>query len=117
MGVFMAVSIGWGAFFLADALEMWHAALLLVFHGLGGVLWGPAAQVYIHDIVEPQALPSAVRLSATARWLGLLMGPAGGGGVLLAPGPGDGILFTAAIYPPLILWRWEAAYLPKPPPP
>src|SRR5256885_11962034 len=85
MGVFMAVSIGWGALFLADALEMWHAAVLLVFHGLGGVLWGPAAQVYIHDIVAPQALPSAVRLSATARWLGLLIGPAGGGGGLFPP--------------------------------
>ena len=52
MAVFMAVSIGWGVLFLSDALEMWHAAALLILHGLAGVLWGPAAQVYIHDLVE-----------------------------------------------------------------
>jgi MFS family permease len=110
MAVFMAVSIGWGGLFLADALEMWHAAALLIFHGLAGVLWGPASQVYIHDIVEPQALASAVRLSATSRWLGLLMGPAVGGVILLALGPAWGILFNAALYLPFILWLWHAPY-------
>ena len=72
--IFALVSVAWGLLFLADALEMWHAIVLLVFHGLAGVLWGPAAQVYIHDLVETEHLPSAIRLSATARWLGLLMG-------------------------------------------
>jgi MFS family permease len=110
MAVFMAVSIGWGVLFLTDALEMWHAAALLIFHGLAGVLWGPAAQVYIHDIVEPQTLASAVRLSATARWLGLLMGPAVGGVILLALGPAWGILFNAALYLPFIAWLWKAPY-------
>ncbi|MFN2645476.1 MAG: MFS transporter [Burkholderiales bacterium] len=110
MAVFMAVSIGWGVLFLADALQMWHAAALLILHGLAGVLWGPAAQVYIHDIVEREALASAVRLSATARWLGLLMGPAVGGVILLALGPAWGILFNAALYLPFILWLWKAPY-------
>jgi MFS family permease len=117
MAVFMAVSVGWGLLFLSDALEMWHAAALLIFHGLAGVLWGPAAQVYIHDLVEPQALPSAVRLSATARWLGLLMGPAVGGVILLALGPAYGILFNAALYLPFILWLWNAPYRHKHTPP
>src|SRR5918912_1848683 len=115
--VFMAVSIGWGVLFLADALEMWHAGVLLILHGLGGVLWGPAAQVYIHDIVAPQTLPSAVRLSATARWLGLLMGPAVGGVILLALGPAYGILFNAALYLPFILWLWKAPYRHRHTPP
>ena len=43
MTVFMGVSIAWGLLFLADALEMWHAAVLLVFHGLAGVIWSPAS--------------------------------------------------------------------------
>jgi MFS family permease len=113
MALFMAVSIGWGVLFLTDSLEMWHAAVLLVFHGLAGVLWSPAAQLFIHDIVEEKDLYSAIRLTATARWLGLLMGPAVGGVILLALGPAWGILFNALIYLPFIFWLWRAPYTRK----
>ena len=113
MVLFMAVSIGWGVLFLTDALQMWHAAALLVVHGLAGVLWSPAAQVFIHDIVEEKELYSAIRLTATARWLGLLFGPAVGGVILLALGPAWGILFNALIYLPFILWLWKAPYRRK----
>ncbi len=41
--------------------------VLLVLHGFAGVLWGPAGQVLLHDIVGPAQLQSAVRLIATAR--------------------------------------------------
>jgi MFS family permease len=111
MALFMAVSLGWGILFLTDSLEMWHAAVLLVFHGLAGVLWSPAAQVFIHDIVEEKDLYSAIRLTATARWLGLLMGPAVGGAILLALGPAWGILFNAVIYLPFVLWLANAPYV------
>jgi MFS family permease len=113
MVLFMAVSIGWGVLFLTDALEMWHAAALLVVHGLAGVLWSPAAQVFIHDIVEEKELYSAIRLTATARWLGLLFGPAVGGVILFAMGPAWGILFNALIYLPFIFWLWKAPYRRK----
>jgi MFS family permease len=113
MVLFMAVSLGWGLLFLTDSLEMWHAAALLVVHGLAGVLWTPAAQVFIHDIVEEKDLYSAIRLTATARWLGLLMGPAVGGAILLALGPAWGILCNALIYLPFIFWLWRAPYARK----
>jgi MFS family permease len=113
MLVFMSVSLAWGALFATDTLEMWHAVVLLIFHGLAGVLWNPAAQLFIHDIVEPQHLHSAIRLTATARWLGLLLGPAVGGVILLALGPSWGILFNALIYLPFILWLWKAPYQRK----
>jgi MFS family permease len=113
MALFMAVSLGWGLLFLADALEMWHAAVLLVVHGLAGVLWSPAAQVLIHDIVDEQRLHSAIRLTATARWLGLLAGPAVGGLVLLAVGPTHGILLNALIYLPMVLWLWRLPWRRK----
>jgi MFS family permease len=113
MLIFMAVSVGWGALFLTDALEMWHAAALLVMHGVAGVLWTPAGQLLLHDIVGPEQLQSAVRLNATARWLGLLMGPAVGGGILLAAGPAYGILLNVLIYLPLVLWLWRAPYGPR----
>jgi len=113
MGCFMAASLGWGLLFLADALEMWHAALLLVLHGMAGMLWTPSAQVFIHDIVGEAQLASAIRLTATARYLGLLFGPAVGGVILLALGPAWGILFNVLIYVPFILWLWKAPYRRK----
>ena len=110
MALFMAVSLGWGLLFLTGTLEMWHAAVLLVLHGLAGVLWSPAAQVLIHDIVDDERLHSAIRLTATARWLGLLAGPAIGGLLLLAAGPTYGILLNALIYLPMVLWLWRLPY-------
>jgi MFS family permease len=110
MLIFMFVSLAWGVLFVTDTLEMWHAAVLLVCHGMAGVLWNPAAQLFIHDIVEEKQLHSAIRLTATARWLGLLLGPAVGGVILLGLGPAWGILFNALIYVPFILWLWKAPY-------
>ena len=110
MLLFIAASLGWGLLFLTDTLQMWHAAALLVIHGLAGVLWQPASQLLIYDIVGPGELQSAVRLNATSRWLGQLMGPAVGGGLMLALGPAHGILVNALIYLPLALWLWKAPY-------
>jgi MFS family permease len=113
MFLFMAASIGWGVLFLTDTLEMWHAAALLVLHGCAGVLWSPAAQVFIHDIVDGAHLHSAIRLTATARWLGLLFGPAVGGVILIVLGPAWGILFNALIYVPVIVWLARADWRRK----
>ena len=113
MVCFMAVSLGWGLLFLTDTLEMWHAAALLVVHGFAGVLWTPASLLLIHDIVGTAQLQSAVRLNATSRWLGLLLGPAVGGGILLALGPAHGILLNVLIYLPLVWWLWKAPYGPR----
>ena len=113
MALFMAASLGWGLLFLTDSLEMWHAVVLLVVHGFAGVFWHPSAQVLIHDIVGTAHLQSAVRLSATARYLGLLFGPAVGGVLLLALGPAHGLLANVLIYLPLVLWLWKAPYGPR----
>jgi MFS family permease len=110
---FIVASLGWGYFFVTDTLQMWHAMVLLVIHGFAGVLWGPAGQLLIHDIVGRSHLQSAVRLSATARMLGLLMGPAVGGGLMLVLGPAHGILANALIYLPLVLWLWKAPFKPR----
>lgn len=113
MTLFMGVSIGWGYFFATGTLEVWHAQVLLVIHGFAGVLWSPASQLLIHDIAGKEHLQSAVRLNATARYMGLLLGPAVGGAILLAMGPVAGILFNAAIYLPLVIWLWKAPYGPR----
>ena len=113
MLLFMGVSITWGVLFLTDTLQEWHARVLLIIHGFAGVLWGPAGQLLLHDMVGPDDLPSAVRLNATARYLGMLTGPAVGGVLLLALGPAHGILVNALIYLPMILWLWKAPYGPR----
>jgi len=113
MGLFMAVSIAWGLLFLTDSLEMWHAAALLVLHGCAGVTWGPSAQVLIHHLIDPPRLPSAVRLLATARWLGLMMGPALGGPLLLMLSPTYGIFLNALIYLPFLIWMGTVPFTRK----
>jgi MFS family permease len=110
---FILASAGWGYFFATDTLQMWHAMVLLVLHGFAGVLWSPASQLFVQYVVGPQILPSAVRLNATARWLGLLLGPAIGSGLMLALGPTAGIFVNAVFYLPLILWLWKAPYGPR----
>src|SRR5262249_2488448 len=85
-------------------LEQWHAVILLIVHGMAGVLWAPAGQVLIHDIVGEAQLQSAIRLLATSRTLGLLLGPAVGGVLLLVAGPALGILINMLIYVPLTAW-------------
>jgi len=110
MILFIFVSLGWGYFFVSDTLEMWHAVILLIIHGFAGVLWGPASLLFVHDIVGDKQLESGVRLTATSRTLGILLGPAVGGALLLMAGPAWGIFINALIYLPLLIWLWKAPY-------
>jgi MFS family permease len=113
MGLFITASLGWGYFFLTDTLQMWHAMVLLVIHGCAGVLWQTPNQVLLYDIVGPADLMSGVRLNATARYIGVLIGPAVGGAILLALGPAHGILLNTVFYLPLVLWLVNAPYGPR----
>lgn len=111
--MYMAVSIAWGALFFTHTIQLWHACLLLVVHGMAGVLWGPASQLLIHDIVGSEQLQSAVRLNAMSRNQGILLGPAIGGGLMLLLGPPMGLFANAIIYLPLTLWLLKAPYNKK----
>jgi MFS family permease len=108
MLLYIGVSISWGIMFLTDTASPWKAMVLLVIHGLAGVLWLPAAQVFIHRIVSVEQLPSAVRLTATGRYLGFLVGPMVGDGLLQIFGPSYGIFINALIYVPLFVWMIKA---------
>ncbi|MEO6420230.1 MAG: MFS transporter, partial [Polyangiaceae bacterium] len=61
-------------------------------------------------IVGPAALPSAVRLAATARYLGVLVGPGIGSVVMLTLGPTRGIFLNTVFYLPLVFWLVSAPY-------
>lgn len=108
--LFAGVSLAWGYLFLTDSLRIWHAMVLLVLHGCAGVFWSTSSQVLLYDIVGPSSLQSAIRLNATARYLGVLVGPAVGSLLMLSLGPTRGILVNAAFYAPLVLWLARAPY-------
>jgi len=108
MLLFITASAGWGFFFLTDTIQMWHAMLLLVIHGCAGVLWQTPNQLLLYDLVGPADLPSAVRLNAMARYLGILVGPAVGGVIMLTLGPSHGIIFNTLFYLPMLLWLFWA---------
>jgi MFS family permease len=110
MLLFILASAGWGIFFITDTLQMWSAMLLLVVHGCAGVLWQTPNQLLLYDIVGPSGLPSAVRLNAMARYLGVLVGPGVGGAIMLALGPSHGIVLNTLFYFPMLLWlSWAPA--------
>ena len=49
--MYMAVSVAWAVLFYTETIQVWHASVLLVLHGIAGVLWTPAEQLVIHDMV------------------------------------------------------------------
>ncbi|HTM10550.1 MAG TPA: MFS transporter [Verrucomicrobiae bacterium] len=108
--MYMVVSFIWGVLFLTGTIQLWHACVLLVIHGMAGVLWSPGSQLIIHDIVGGDRLQSAIRLNATSRQLGILLGPAVGGGLMLALGPSNGLFVNAALYLPLSIWLLRVPY-------
>jgi MFS family permease len=110
MLLFMLVSSSWGVLILTGSLQPWHAMVLLTLHGFAGVLWTAPAQLLIYDIVPLEQLPSAIRLGATARYVGTLLGPAVGSALMLMLGPAPGIFVNALIYLPMLLWLWKAPY-------
>ena len=102
--------LGWGFLLISDQLEPWHAVVLLTLHGIAALFHGPATQMIMHDMVGREDLQSAVRLSATSRQLGVLVGPALGGLLMLLVGPGVALLINATTQLPLAIWLLFAPY-------
>ena len=108
--MFMGVSLVWAMLFYTNTIQVWHAGLLLIVHGIAGAMWSPAEQLVIHDIVGTEHLQSAVRLNATSRQLGILFGPAVGAGLMLWLGPPLALVANLAIYLPLTIWLLYVPY-------
>ena len=108
--LFMGVSLVWAMLFYTNTIQVWHAGLLLIVHGIAGAMWSPAEQLVIHDIVGAEHLQSAVRLNATSRQLGILFGPAVGAGLMLWLGPPLALVANVVIYLPLTIWLLYVPY-------
>jgi MFS family permease len=113
MLLFIAVSLGWGYAFVTDSLTMPFAMAMLICHGCAGVLWSTSSQMLLYAIVGPENLPSAVRLNATFRYVGMLVGPAVGGAIMHVFGPSGGIFVNTSFYLPLFVWLLYAPYGPR----
>ena len=96
--MYASVSLTWGILFLTDTIQVWHACVLLVIHGMAGVVGGPGSQLIIHDIVGREYLQSAVRLNSTGRNIAVLFGPAVGGATMLLFGPPVGLFINTLMY-------------------
>jgi MFS family permease len=113
MLLFISASLAWGVLIATNTLQIWHAEVLLVLHGLAGVFWSAPSQVLLYDIAGPGKIESAVRMNATMRYLGMLIGPALGSLLLLSDGASTGLFINAMIYVPFFLWLCTAPYGPK----
>jgi MFS family permease len=106
----VTAQLSWAFLLLTNQLEIWHAAVLLTLHGIAALFHGPAVQLIMHDMVGREDLQSAVRLSATSRQLGILVGPGIGGALMMWVGPGTALLVNALMQIPLALWLLFTPY-------
>src|SRR5262249_38859594 len=106
----MLGSLAWGLLFLTGTLRVWHASALLIVHGMAGLIAPPPIQLIVHDIVGAEHLQSAIRLNAISRYFAMLVGPAVGGGLMWALGPGPALLANVLLYVPLTLFLFRFPY-------
>ena len=111
--MFMACSAAWAVLFMTDTLTIGLAMAILVLHGLSGVFWTTASQIILYDLVGKDVLPSAVRTLATARYVGLIVGPGVGGGLMILCGPKYSLLINCLLYLPNLIWLINAPCGPK----
>jgi MFS family permease len=104
------VSLAWGILFLTDTIQVWHACVLLIIHGMAGVVGGPGSQLIIHDIVGREYLQSAVRLNSTGRNIAVFFGPAVGGATMMLFGPPMGLFINTLMYLPMFILMFILPY-------
>jgi DHA3 family tetracycline resistance protein-like MFS transporter len=84
---------------LAGTLELWHLIVLVAIYGAGEALFAPAFQAIVPDIVPTEHLVQANSLDMLMRPLGAqLVGPAIGGLLVAAFGPGTAFAIDAATF-------------------
>src|SRR4029453_16340764 len=108
--MYASVSLTWAILFLTDKIQVRHACVLLVIHGMAGVLGSPGSQLIIHDIVGREYLQSAVRLNSTGRNIAVLFGPAVGGATMLLFGPPMGLFINTLMYLPMFILMFILPY-------
>ncbi len=101
--LYITASLGWGILYLTGQLRVWQVAILLIFHGVAGLISAPSSMLIIHEMVGKEKLVSAISLNASLRPLANMLGPLAGGVLMAWVGPGGGFLVNVLIFLPLSL--------------
>ncbi len=104
------VAIGLTILTYAGDLNAWVLLLFTFLLGLGSALYAPAWQASISELVPPEDLPSAVALGGASVNVARAVGPALGGVLIAASGPGLVFLINALSFIGIIiaLARWKS---------
>jgi MFS family permease len=83
-------------------VQPWHILVLAFLLGLGNALDAPARQAFVLEMVEREDLTNAIALNSTMFNTGMVVGPAAGGLIYAAVGPGwcfsiNAVTFLAVI--------------------
>ncbi|MBI4523507.1 MAG: MFS transporter [Deltaproteobacteria bacterium] len=115
--LYVFTSFGWGFLYLNGELQIWHMAVLLVIHGVAGLIFTPSSMLIIHEMVGADKLVSAVGLNATLRPLSTTIGPAIGGLLMATIGPGWSFIANTLVYVPLsvamMVFRYRGSSISK----
>jgi hypothetical protein len=84
---------------LTGALELWHMVCLVAVYGAGTAFFGPAFDAIVPDVLPAEELPRANALDQLIRPIALrLIGPALGGVLVEAVGPGAAFALDATSF-------------------
>lgn len=88
-----------GVLSVTGLLELWHLIVLVVLYAGGEAFFGPAMGALVPDLLREERLVEANSLEQFMRqFCRRLIGPAIGGVVVAAVGPGDAFLIDAATF-------------------
>ncbi|HEX2194749.1 MAG TPA: MFS transporter [Candidatus Limnocylindria bacterium] len=88
-----------GLLSLGGQLELWHIMVLIAFVGLGDAFFNPASTAVVPDLLPDALLPQANALQGLLRPMAIrLVGPAMGGFVVAALGPGVAFLVDSGSF-------------------
>jgi MFS family permease len=108
-GFMLVASAGLGVLTVAGAASVWSLLLFTFLVGMGTALNAPAWQAIFPELVGRRELPSALALNGIAINLARAAGPALGGLLVAAAGPGATFLLNAVSFlgVMVVLYRWR----------
>lgn len=110
----LLVAAALGGLTITGLMSPWGLLLLTFLLGLGAALTGPAWQATVPDLVDAPQVPAAIALNSAGFNLARAVGPALGGLIVAAAGPGPVFLVNAVSFLAvlLVIARWRTPARP-----